>query len=378
MLTVCLGAYTLRYLQGGAYMWMFLNWALGLRSLGCRVVWLDSVPPDAPTDRVRADATELRRRLAPYGLAKDLAVINRSDGSPPVGLEDVLDLEAAAEADLFIDLGYDLDDSVVKRFRRSAFVDIDPGFTQTWLSLGQLDVAAHDIYFTVGETVGQPESLIPGCGLRWLYTPPPVFLPAWPVVPAPDGAAYTTVSSWWDDLGWLEFGGTLVDNSKRGAFLPYVELPSHTTARLELALPLTGEDDATDDRSLFTRNGWSIRQASEVSSTPEAHRAYIQGSRGEFSCMKRGYSLLETAWTSERTLNYLASGKPAVVEYTGHSRFLPDAEGLFRFRSLDEAARCLASAERDYERHARAARALAVEHFDATKVLTRVLDRVVK
>jgi hypothetical protein len=85
--------------------------------------------------------------------------------------------------------------------------------------------------------------------------------------------------------------------------------------------------------------------------------------------------LLQNAWISDRTLCYLASGKPAVVQHTGASRFLPDAEGLFRFRSLEEAARALSTAESDYERYGRLARALAEEYFDAHKVVGRVLER---
>ena len=81
------------------------------------------------------------------------------------------------------------------------------------------------------------------------------------------------------------------------------------------------------------------------------------------------------SWTSNRTVCYLASGKPAVVQYTGPSRFLPEAEGLFRFRSMDDAVRALAAVETDYERHCRAARALAEEHFDACRVVTQILER---
>jgi hypothetical protein len=54
---------------------------------------------------------------------------------------------------------------------------------------------------------------------------------------------------------------------------------------------------------------------------------------------------------------------------------LPDGEGLFRFRSLDEAARALAAAEADYGRHSRLARALAEQYFDSGPVLARVLER---
>jgi hypothetical protein len=54
---------------------------------------------------------------------------------------------------------------------------------------------------------------------------------------------------------------------------------------------------------------------------------------------------------------------------------LPDSEGLFRFRNLEEAARALSAVESDYERHCRLARELAEEHFDAQKVVGRLLER---
>ena len=63
------------------------------------------------------------------------------------------------------------------------------------------------------------------------------------------------------------------------------------------------------------------------------------------------------------------------MQHTGSSRFLPDAGGVFRFRTLDEAAGCPEAVMADYERHSGLAHALAAEHFDARKVLRRVLER---
>jgi hypothetical protein len=48
---------------------------------------------------------------------------------------------------------------------------------------------------------------------------------------------------------------------------------------------------------------------------------------------------------------------------------------LFRFTSLDEAARAISLVESDYDRQCRAARALAEEYFDAEKVIGRFLER---
>jgi hypothetical protein len=130
-----------------------------------------------------------------------------------------------------------------------------------------------------------------------------------------------------------------------------------------------------EERRFLEQRGWKIQHAWEVSSTPEQYRAYIQRSRGEFSCVKPSCILLQNAWISDRTLCYLASGKPAVIQHTGPSAFLPDAAGLFRFQSLEEAARMLDAVEVDYERQCSAARKLAEEYFDARKVVGSVLER---
>ena len=94
--------------------------------------------------------------------------------------------------------------------------------------------------------------------------------------------------------------------------------------------------------------------------------------------------VFENAWISDRTLCYLASGKPAVVQHTGESRFLPSNEGLFRFKSMQEASRFLDHLEQpeNYAAHCQAARAIVEEHFDAEKVmrslLTRAMDLAVR
>jgi hypothetical protein len=121
--------------------------------------------------------------------------------------------------------------------------------------------------------------------------------------------------------------------------------------------------------------GWGVREAWDVSATPDTYRAYIQQSKGEFSCVKPYCPQFVNSWISNRTVSYLASGKPAVVQHTGPSRFLPEAEGIFRFRSMDEAVRAFAALEADYERHCQLARALAEEYFDGCRVVARVLDR---
>jgi hypothetical protein len=374
MTVVCLGADALDYPEGkgGGHTWVFLNWALGLRAAGCRVIWLESKPPRISVDVARERLAILTSFLEYHGF--DEIALASPNGEPVAGeLSDhyLSSGDAAAEADLLLDLGHNRSPTEVKRFSRTALVDIDPGLLQLWMESGDTSGADYDRYFTIGETVGTERARFPDGGFAWIYTPPPVFLEEWPVVASAPGAAYTTVTHLY--AGTVEIDGEEYNNDKRTAFLEYLKLPSRAHQRLELALCL-GTDDS-QDRPLFERAGWQVRDAWDVTATPQDYAAYIRSSRGEFSCAKPSCFLLQNAWISDRTICYLASGKPAVVEHTGPSSYLPDAEGLFRFRNLDEAAAMIEEAESDYQRHSRAARALAEEHFDARKVMTRVLEQ---
>jgi hypothetical protein len=371
--TVCLSANSLGYPRGGGHIWVYLNWALGLRTLGCRVIWMETGLPDLPADEVRPCVDALKSRLERYGLAEYLALCSFTDEPLPrdtVG--ECLDLEAAAEADLLLDLEYLIAPKLVGRFRRTALVDIDPGLVQGWIISKRLNLAHHDVYFTTGETVGHPGSRVPDAGLQWQYTPPCVALEWWPPHRPGRDAAFTTVSHWWTKE-WEVDADEVYSNAKRTGFLPFLSLPQHTSQPLELALCLSpGEED---EQAALQKRGWRVCHSHDVAPTPWEYQRYIQDSLGEFSCVKPSCIRLQNAWVSDRTLCYLASGKPAVVEHTGPSRFLPDAAGLFRFRDMREAVRCLETVVADYERQCRLARALAEEYFDAQKVVGSVLER---
>src|SRR5205823_2553853 len=170
-----------------------------------------------------------------------------------------------------------------------------------------------------------------------------------------------------------EHGKVLYRNDKSISFLSFAELPSRTPSELELAIYLKGREDSAD-RALLEGRGWRVRHARDIANTAQRYQAYIQASRGEFGCVKPSCIEFQNAWISDRTLCYLASGKPVVVQDSGPSSFLPDGEGMFRFSTVDGAAAALARIERDYRRHCRAARAIAEDYFDASAVLARVAD----
>ena len=378
--TVVLAAFNVaNFPVGGGHFWVYMQYALGLRRCGCQVFWLERFVRGADAAEDRSAIEMFFERMTAFGLGgRAILMVIPDPRRGPAGRPEFLGLaepEAHAvfrRADLLLNFHYAIDPDLIGRFRRTALVDIDPGLFQFWLSRGQLAVPRHDVYFTIGETVGQAGGLIPDCGLSWVRTRPAVCLEAWPYAHDPRSRAMTTVSAW-DGGDWVVDDEVHYENTKRVSFLEFRELPRRTEQALELALFLRTAADAAE-RELMERHGWRVRLSREVAGTPEDYRRYIRGSRGEFSCAKPSCMRFQNAWVSDRTLCYLASGKPVVLQDTGPSRFLPNGEGMFRFSTLEQAATALAAVNDDYERHCRAARALAETYFDATRVVRGILE----
>jgi hypothetical protein len=372
---VGLSANTLSYPQGGGHMWVYLNWALGLRDAGCDLVWLEGIRRENARDHAELVAN-LKARLAPYGFDDRIALWPEDEVpiAADVASECLACDETVSACDLLLNLSYGTPDRVVRLARRSALVDIDPGLLQTWVNKGDFSLPHHDIYFTIGETVGTSEARFPDLGIRWHYTPPCVSLSRWHTVNAAASAPFTTVSHWASNDWLANDAGALVSNEKRAGYLPFLDLPRRTSQALELALQMRSREDAAD-RAMLLEHGWRLQDAWSVAAMPWDYQRYVHASLGEFSCVKPSCVWFQNAWISDRTLCYLASGKPAVVQHTGRSRFLPDDAGLCRFRDLDEAVHRLENVSENYEQHCHDARAIAEQHFDARKVAASLLER---
>ena len=365
--------------EGGGHLWVYLQYVLGLRLLGCDVYWLEAFRTKGREEQEAAALAAFRLRMQQYGLdRKYILYFTHSDESSPESPSEYLDMTRAeaeaifTRADLLLNFHYAISPGLLARFRRTALVDIDPGLLQFWMTRGQLNVPHHDIYFTTGETISETTSGLPNDGARWTYFRPPVCLEHWPYGFNPYTRAFTTVSNW-DASDWVVDDDQRYENTKRVAFLEFADLPRLTSQPLELALFLKRERDLAEQREM-ERRGWHVRPSREVAATPQMYAAYIRGSRGEFSCAKRSCMVFQNAWISDRTLCYLASGKPVVVQNTGPSSFLPDGEGMFRFSTAAEAADAFAAINANYERHCRAAREIAEAHFDARRSLETILN----
>ena len=362
--------------------WEKLSWILGLERVDVQVFVVDQIDlrscTFAPGDeRVYENALNVGwfdDVVEEFGLSGRAALVGE-DGQPLRGPSWEELKEMAAAADALVNLSGDLRCREIKdRVRRRILVDTDPGLTHFWVAAGRPAprVVDHDLYFTVGENVGQPGCSIPSAGIDWRHVRQPVLLDEWPVCPTPGPWRFTTVTR------WRGFGphGRLSDvgvnaSDKADEFLRFSPVASLSGERFELAV-----DDAADPRETdaLARAGWSVTSAEGVMRDADSFRRYVQGSGAEFSVAKGVYVDTRSGWFSDRTTRYIASGKPALVQDTGFGRTLPVGQGLLTFRSLPEAVTGVQAIAADYDHHARSARQLAEQYFAAEVVLGRFLD----
>jgi hypothetical protein len=122
-----------------------------------------------------------------------------------------------------------------------------------------------------------------------------------------------------------------------------------------------------------TGQGWRLTDPRPISAGMAVYADFIGASRGEFTVAKDIYVRPNSGWFSDRSVCYLAAGRPVVTMRTGFSKFYPVGAGLFEFSTMDEALAALDAIATDYPRHSRAARALATEYFASAGVVSRLL-----
>jgi hypothetical protein len=211
---------------------------------------------------------------------------------------------------------------------------------------------------------------MPDDGLPWQPTRQPVALDAWPVTPGARDGPVTTVMQW-DSYASREHGG-LRYGMKSASFAPYIDLPAATSETLQLAL-----GKRSPEANRLADHGWALSDPQEATWDPWIYQRFIAASKAEFSVAKEGYVRSASGWFSERSANYLASGRPVVLQDTGFSAWLPTGEGLLAFSTPEEARAALADLDARYEAHQRAAREIAAACFAAEDVLEDLLRRTV-
>ena len=361
--------------------WQFLQYLLGFRGLGCEVLFLDAVDPGACADAGgRPCAPEdspgihyLSEVMAQFGL-EDAWSVALGNGRH-LGVSRERAMECLRGSDILLNvMGFVTDETLLGAARRRVFLDTDPGFGQMWRDLGLADVfAGHDAFVTIGERIGAPDCTVPTCGLEWVKTPQPVVLDQWPVVPPAPDRPFTSVARWRGAYGPVDHGGHRY-GLRVHEFRRFAELPRRSGAEFELALDIHPDEIA--DLKLLRQTGWALADPKAVASTPEVYRRYLQHSGAEVMIAKGMYVDSRSGWFSERSICYLASGRPVLAQDTGLAELYPVGDGLVTFSNLDEAVAGVEAIRAAPEHHARAARELAEDHFDSRVVLSHLLDEV--
>jgi hypothetical protein len=249
---------------------------------------------------------------------------------------------------------------------RRIFIDVDPGFTQMNL-LGDQGlaeaIARAERRFTLGQRFGASDCLIPEAGGPWLRTLPPVALLEWPFVTSAPGTHFTSIMRW-DGFQDATFEGKIY-GQKDQELARFIDLPRRTSQKFRIAL---------NGPETLAEHGWEIIPGEIATRTPQSYRQFIQQSRAEFGVAKHGYVKMRGGWFSDRSVCYLASGLPLLIQDTGLSDWLPLGEGVVVFRDLPDLLRGIEAINSNYDRHRSAARRLAEEYFATEKVLPALLQ----
>ena len=370
----------------GGVTWDYLQYLLGFRALGHDVWYLEDSgawPYDPVRQTISDDCSYnvnyLQSMMTEFGFGDRWIYRNGADGKFH-GAGEAAARDLIQHGDLLVNVSSagwlkDYDFGV----KHQMFIDGDPMFCQVnLLDPAHADYAArvraHDSHFTFGLNVGGPGCLAPDTGIHWKKTVQPIALDQWPAQddaggPVPD--RFTTVMNWasYDPIEWQgkPYG------QKDLEFERFKLLPKHTTQRLEMAMGQgVGSRRPTEELRAL---GWIIHEAGDVLPDHRSYHEFLRTSKAEWSIAKQGYVAARTGWFSCRTACYLALGRPAVVQETGWSDYLPAGDGLLAFSTLDEAVAAIADINDHYAEHQAAARALAVQFFDARKVCADLLSQ---
>ena len=357
--------------------WQLLHHLIGFRRLGFEVYYLEDhwayvydpfkmspVPDAGPNLKLVGDA------LSRYGFGDRWGFLDPASGEY-LGMSATRCRELLRDADAVINLcAATKAREEHQSCRRLVYLETDPGPFQVNLARGEAvaenTAKSHHDFFTYAYNIGAPDCVLPTADIRWHRTRPPVLLDLWHAGVGPaEPALFTTVGTWTNQGNDVEIDGEKYWWSKHVNFRQVLEVAHKAGQPIELATDLESGPDY--DRAIA--GGFTIRPVIPMSLDLEGYREYISSSRGEFTVAKDLYARTRSGWFSDRTATYLAAGRPVVTQYTGFEKYLPTGVGLLGFNDAAQAIDAIERINADYPRHAKAARELAQEYFDAGKLL---------
>lgn len=352
--------------------WVRASWVEALTELGHEVTFVEALAARSAEESLAASGwfAEVVAWFDLVDRSHLVVAISPADLEPTEAVREVL-----GQADVLVDISGTLPIDWLDLVRgERVYVDLDPGFTQVWAAHGLIELGRHHLHATVGTRIGRPGGPGPTGGVDWIGIRQPVVLRRWPTSAVPvDPFRCTTVTSWRPSYGPLEWDG-VIHGLKVHEFRRHRALPDLTRARMELALAI--DDADAGDRDALLASGWNLSDPRLASGSPDGFRRFVAASSAEWSVAQGAYVGLDTGWFSDRTVRYLASGRPAIVQDTGWTHELPSGSGLLGFHDPESAATAIDSVMSDPQRHGAAARRLAEEFFAPGPALGPLLHRL--
>ncbi|MCC5651555.1 hypothetical protein LC609_17320 [Nostoc sp. XA013] len=366
----------------------YFHYLLGLHYLGHEVLYLEESGWTEScynpitrnyNDDPQVGLQAVQTLINTYGVNAKVCYVNR-DTKTVYGADWQEIKQMLKTADLLLNIGGVcwLPEFLLCKHR--VLIDMDPFFTQvgTFAAEGRKEYHA---YFSYGVNIGQPDCSIPSDGIEWLPTVPPVVPEIWKspiLIPEDSGEKranlpFTTIANW-NAYGSVTYKDEHYGQKDR-EFMRLLELPSYCSQKLEIALAGKDAEIAEVAKSLKAA-GWLIRDGREISASLSTYITYLIGSRGEFSVAKQAYVKTRSGWFSDRSVCYLAAGRPVILQDTGFSDWLPTKYGVLAFSSLQEAVDRIEHVNANYPKHCLTARELAEQIFSYKVVLPRLLKEV--
>lgn len=362
--------------------YQFLHYLLGLRRLGYDPYYVEDSARwiyDPRLNDMSPDVTPNIEMVLPaleeHGFGDRWAFRGKYPDGGCHGLEESKLLQLYRDADAFLNVtgAQEIREEHLVCPRR-IYVESDPFVSQVKVARGDqgmIDLlAAHDRHFTFGENLGADDCPVPLERFAWLPTRQPVSLELWDSEGVPGGDTFNTITTWHNKGKNIEHEGETYYWTKDREFEKFLELPSRCAPSFELATTV-----GPDVQALLRRHGWRQTDSIGVSRDANLYRDYIRRSRGEFTVARDQYVRPRTGWFSDRSVCYLAAGRPVITQETGFSKYVPSGKGLFGFTTMDDVVRAVEAIEGDYEGNCRAAREIAREYFAAEKVVGSLMER---
>src|SRR5712691_2329395 len=351
----------------------------GLRRLKLDAIWLELL---LATDDVTADQARIRHfqtQLKAHGLADRYCLLYQKPANDVhdfasircIGISKRELLDRLAGPNTLLNLSYSIHPPLLLQFERRVFCDLDPSEIFYWMTRVEMGQSHHHEFWTIGLNVRSPDCGLPESRLKWKIFYPLVDTEFFRRQPRPRSSKFTTIGQWYWS-GAVEVAGEFPDLSKKLSFEKYLDLPRQVPhARFELAMNINANDP---ERTRLAERGWHVVDPHRVVRTPRRYRSYIGSALAEFTAIKGVDVAWQTGWLSDRAASFLAAGRPVVTEDTGATKYLPLESG---FRFVDRQGEAVAAIKEvlsDWPKFSRQARRCAVELFDSTRNLCKIVD----